>query len=255
MPTPFMHLHIAEQILEQTSVKGNGRLHTLLMAEWPAFYLGSVAPDVNAISDISREGTHFYKMPPAEEEMAYPTLLKKYPQLNNLPAISSAQAVCVAAYSAHLMLDLIWLREVVYPYFYLPKTLGSRQQREIIHFTLLTYLDTLALQALPKTAVSTLAAATDRQYLPFIEDVILYRWRDMLVAQLQPNEPIKTVEIYAERLGIAAPEFEANMQNSHWMQTHLFDQIPVGKVQAILQAAVPQSLDLISNYLKDKLSQ
>ncbi|VAW31521.1 hypothetical protein MNBD_CHLOROFLEXI01-4297 [hydrothermal vent metagenome] len=250
-----MHLHIAEQILEQSSVNGNGRLQTLLTAEWPAFYLGSVAPDVNAISDISREGTHFYKMPPDRQEMAYPTMLKMVPQLNNVLVMPAAQAVCVAAYSAHLMLDLIWLREVVYPYFYLPKTLGSRQQREIIHFTLLTFLDTLALQALPKTAVSTLAAATSRHCLPFIEDNLLHQWRDMLVAQLQPGAPIKTVEIYAERLGMSAAEFDANLQNKQWMQTHLFDKIPVDKVQAVLQTAVPQSLDLISNYLKDKLTQ
>lgn len=250
-----MHLHIAEQILDRVNVNGNGRLQTLLSAEWPAFYLGSVAPDVNAISDIPREGTHFYTMPPAREELAYPTMLKMYPQLNNLSVMPLAQAVCVAAYSAHLMLDLIWLREVVYPYFYLPKTLGSRQQRRLIHFSLLAFLDTLALQALPKTAVSTLAAANSNHCLPFIEDKVLRQWRNMLVAQLQPGQPVKTVEIYAERLGISAAEFAAHLQDTHWMQTHLFDKIPVDTVQAILRAAVPQSLDLINNYLKDKYNQ
>ncbi|VAW32085.1 hypothetical protein MNBD_CHLOROFLEXI01-5322 [hydrothermal vent metagenome] len=236
-----MHLHIAEQILELTVANGNGRLHKLLTAEWPIFYLGSVAPDVNAISDLPREATHFYKMPPDRQEMAYPTMLKRYPQLNDVAAMPAAQTVCVAAYSAHLMLDLIWLREVVYPYFYLPKALGSRWQREIIHFALLTFLDMLALQALPKTAVSTLAAATSRHCLPFIEDnLLLYQWRDVLVAQLQPGAPIKTVEIYAGRLGMSVAEFGANLQNKQWMQTHLFDKIPVDKVQAVLQAAVPQ---------------
>jgi Zinc dependent phospholipase C len=254
MPTPFMHLHIAEQIYQLAAANGNGRLQTCLSAEWPAFYLGSVAPDVNAISDIPRAGTHFYEVPPPREAMAYPTMLAQYPQLKNLSTMPAGQAVCVAAYSTHLMLDLIWLREVVYPFFYLPKALGSRQERRLIHFILLTYLDKIALDALPQTAVSTLAAANSRQWLPFIDDAVLNQWRDMLVAQLEPGAPVKTAEIYAERLGMTVTEFSTNLLNPRWMQTQLFDKIAVDKVQAILQTAVPQSLELTINYLKDRLN-
>ena len=245
-----MHLHVAEQIYDLASANDNGRLQKSLAAEWPAFYLGSVAPDINAISAIPREGTHFYTVPPDEDEMAYPTMLARYPQLKNMVAMPLSQAICVAAYSAHLMLDLIWLREVVYPFFYLPKDLGDRQQRRLTHFILLTYLDTIALNALPKTAVTTLAAANSRHWLPFIEDAILIEWRDMLVAQLQPGAPVRTVEIYAGRLGMSPAEFAANLQNPNWMQVQVFDKIPVDKVHTILQTAVPKSLELINNYLK-----
>ncbi len=245
-----MHLHVAEQIYTLAGLAGNGRLQTSLSAEWPAFYLGSVAPDVNAISAIPREATHFYKMLPAWEEMAYPTMLARYPQLGNPANIPPAQAMFVAAYSAHLMLDLIWLREVVHPFFHLPKSLGDRQQRRLTHFILLTYLDTIALNALPATAVSTLAAANFNQWLPFIEDSVLVEWQAMLVAQLSPGSPVKTVEIYAERLGISAAQFAANLQDPVWMQAQVFDKIPVDQVQQILQTAVPKSLDLIINYLK-----
>lgn len=249
MPTPFMHLHIAEQILEMSPVKGNGRLQTVLAAEWPAFYLGSVAPDVNAISAIPRESTHFYDMPPGETEMAYPTMLAHYPQLADLAMMSLGQAICVAAYSAHLMLDLIWLREVIYPFFHLPKDLGDRRQRSLTHFILLTYLDTIALNALPETAVTTLAAAQSDHWLPFIDDEILLAWQEMLVAQLQPGAPVKTIEIYAGRLGMSPAEFTANLQDATWMQAQVFDKIPVDKVQQILRKAVPQSIKLVCDYL------
>ncbi len=191
-------------------------------------------------------------MPPTPEEMAYPTMLKQHPQLNDLHKMPLGQAVCVAAYSAHLMLDLIWLREIVYPFFYLPKTLGTRQERELIHFILLTYLDNIALDALPQTTVSTLAVANSNQWLPFIDDAILNQWQKMLVDQLQPGVTIRTAEIYAGRLGMSAVEFNTNLLNPNWMQTQLFAKIPVDKVQMILQTAVPQSLDLITNYLKEK---
>lgn len=250
MPTPFMHLHVAEQIYTLAGSMGNGRLQSTLAADWPAFYLGSVAPDVNAISTITRETTHFYDMPPARDEMAYPTMLAQYPQLNNLAEMPSAQVIFVAAYSAHLMLDLIWLREIVYPFFYLPKHLGDRRQRQLTHFILLTYLDTIALNALPETAVSTLAAANPTGWAPFIPDAILGDWQAMLAAQLVPGATAQTVEIYAGRLGMSPAEFAANLQDPVWMQAQVFDMIPVAQVQQILQTAVPQSLDLITNYLK-----
>jgi hypothetical protein len=249
MPTPFMHLHIAEQIYEMASVNGNGRLQTSLSAEWPAFYLGSVAPDVNAISTLPRASTHFYDIPPEPDETAYGTMLAEYPQLADWQTMSPGQAVCVAAYSAHLILDLIWLREVVYPFFYLAQDLGSRQQRRLTHFILLTYLDTIALDGLPETAVSTLAAAESNQWLPFIDDEILAAWQEMLVAQLKPGAPVKTVEIYAGRLGITPEEFATNLQDPAWMQKQVFDKIPVDQVQQILQTAVPKSIDLINDYL------
>ncbi|GJM42416.1 MAG: hypothetical protein DHS20C20_26980 [Ardenticatenaceae bacterium] len=249
MPTPFMHLRVAEQILEMTAANGNCRLQTALAAEWPAFYLGSVAPDVNAISAIPRESTHFYDVPPAKADMAYPTMLARYPQLADITVISPGQAICVAAYSAHLMLDLIWLREVVYPFFYLAKDLGDRRQRRLTHFILLTYLDTIALNALPETTVTTLAAAQSCQWLPFVDDAVLAAWQEMLVAQLQPGASVKTIEIYAGRLGMSPAEFADNLQNPAWMQAQVFDKIPVDKVQQILQTAVPQSIDLIGNYL------
>lgn len=247
-----MHLHIAEQIFERLAAGGNGRLQHLLAAEWPAFYLGSVAPDVNAISTLPRESTHFYDVPPAPEETAYLTMLERYPQLNDAALLPPGQAVCVAAYSAHLMLDLIWLREVVYPFFYLAEDLGDRQQRRLTHFILLTYLDTIALSRLPETAVSTLAAARSHHWLPFIDDLILTAWQEMLVAQLQPGAPVKTIEIYAGRLRISAEAFAANLQNPAWMQARVFDKIPVDTVQQILQTAVPQSVELISKYLQQR---
>jgi len=245
-----MHLHTAEQIYARAGSMGNGRLQAILAAEWPAFYLGSVAPDVNAISTIPRRETHFYRVPPDEAEMAYTTMLARYPQLNDVAQMPPAQAMFVAAYSAHLLLDLVWLRQIVYPFFYLPKHLGDRQQRELTHFILLTYLDTIALQALPQTAESTLTAANSQQWVPFITDDILCSWQKMLVEQLAPGAPVKTIEIYAGRLGMSAEVFAANLQDPDWMKAQVFDKIPVAEVQAILQRAIAPSLELITHYLK-----
>ena len=252
MPTPFMHLHTAEQILsEMKEENGHGRILTQLEDEWSAFYLGSVAPDVNAISDISRDTTHFYSMPPAPELQAEAEMLAQFPELSHVEEISSDTAVFVSAYRAHLLLDLVWLREIVYPYFVQATHLGNREQRRLTHFILLTYLDTLALKALPETAVNTLANAHPNHWVPFIEDEILADWRDMIVAQLGPNSPVKTIEIYAGRLGMSPEEFATNLRDPNWMAEQVFGKIPVDEVQARLTEAVPSSIKIISEYLQN----
>lgn len=249
MPTPFMHLYVAEQIQQTAVQNGNGRLADYLLAEWPAFYLGSVAPDINAISDIRRADSHFYTLPPLPENDAVPEMLTAYPELARPQAMTADQAVFVAAYSAHLLLDLIWLRQIVVPFFFEAEHLGPPEQRRLTHFILLTYLDNLALQQLPETAVDTLSQASPNAWLPFISDELLGKMRDLLVDQLQPEAPIRTVEIYAGRLKMSEEEFAAALHDPAWMEANVFGKLPVEQIQGILQAAVPQSIQLISDYL------
>lgn len=246
MPTPFMHLQTAEKILAAVP---NGRFRTLLTQQWPAFYLGSVAPDYQTICDVPREVSHFYTFPPDPAIQAHAELLAKHPELVQVVNLPPEQSVFVAAYMAHLMLDLVWFWEIVLPFFVQAGKWGSRETRQLVHFILLTHLDTLALESLPQTAVSTLAAAHPQHWLPFAADDHLIRWRDMLVEQLHPGAPIQTVEIYAGRMGMTSAEFATHLHDPAWMQEHLFDNIPVDKVQAVLETAVPRSIDLITNYL------
>ena len=62
MPTPFMHLKIAEAIGSHADLHLAAR--ELLDANWSGFYLGSVAPDVQTVSRVPRDQTHFYDLPP-----------------------------------------------------------------------------------------------------------------------------------------------------------------------------------------------
>jgi len=251
MPTPFMHLQCAEQIRSalEASQGSNGRLPVLLRQEWPAFYLGSVAADFPSITGTPRVESHFYDMPPPVQAEAHVTMLEMYPELADSAALPPDQAVFIAAYGAHLMLDLLWFQQVLMPYFVEAPHLGDRQQRRLVHFILLTYLDTLALATLPEAAGTTLAAAEPQRWLPFVDDAVLARWRNMLVSQLQPGAAIQTVEIYAERLQMSPAEFAANLRDPKWMEANVFSKVPVAEIQARVAAAVPGSIALISEYL------
>jgi hypothetical protein len=154
----------------------------------------------------------------------------------------------VAGYSVHLLYDVIWLREVVDPYFFRAKAMGDRQQRMLVHFILLTYLDKLAFESLPSTAVHTLAAAQSEQWLPFADNEHLLQWRDLLLPQLQPGAMSSTVAVYARRLNLTPDEFAANLEDPDWMKAHVFSKLPVAEIQGILEAAVPRSVDLLLDY-------
>lgn len=247
MPTPFMHLQIAERILADDALKEVTR--QVVQSYLPAFYLGHVAPDYQTICNVPREKTHFYRLPPDPMYRGYLRMLATYPKLSQPATLGDEHAVFISAYCAHLMLDLRWYEDVLIPFFVEPIDWESNHQRFVVHNTLLTYLDKQAVKVLPKEAANTLADAKPMHWLPFATVEELTNWRDVLVDQLQPGARLRTIEIYAERLFLTPEEFAANLEESSWMDEYLFQRVPLQKVQEILTSAVHESVEMISNYL------
>lgn len=246
MPTPFMHLQVAERIKSDSRLLPTLRL--LIEKNFSAFYLGSIAPDVQSVTKQPRSSTHFYDLPPRPEDRAYPDFLATYPQLSKPEQLPPEQAVFVSAYCAHLMLDLRWYHEVLIPYFIEPVQWDDNHQRFVVHNTLLTYLDKIAVKSLPNGAGRILAAAEPDEWLPFVTDEDLTRWRDILVDQLQPGVPLRTIEIYAGRLYMSPEEFAKNLEEPAWMEEHLIRRVPVDSVIEMISSAVKESADLINQY-------
>jgi len=246
-----MHLQTAERILASEQLEPAVR--ELIQDNYPAFYLGNVAPDYQAICDIPREESHFYHLPPEPGNRGYDTMLARHPDLTAVEKLPPNKAVFMAGYSIHLMLDLRWYHEVLIPYFLLSEGWEDHRQRFIIHNTLLTYLDMLAVETLPEKAAEILETAVPDYRLPFAEDAKLITWRDMLVAQLQPGAMLQTIEIYAGRLSMSPEAFAANLENPAWMADHVFGKVPVENVQAILADAVGESIEIVSDYLMGRM--
>ena len=245
-----MHLAMAEKIQNRLRFDGeNGRLATLLTQNWSAFYLGSVVPDLSAISDVTREATHFYTVPIPPDVHAVPEMLAANPQLADAASLAPAHAVFVAGYSAHLLLDVVWLRDIVYPFFVIHDSWPDRQARRVAHFILLTYFDQHDRRTLPERADTILAAVHSSNWLPFAPDNAIHRWQTMLVEQLHPGAPSETINIYADRVGMTPIDFAASLNDPDWMADQVFGKIPVAEVRAVLETAVPRTIDLINDYL------
>ena len=251
MPSPFTHLYIAEKIQQEINNQHleKSRLAKTLAAGWAPFYFGSVAPDYQALSGQPREMTHFFKLPPEPGNQAYPRMFSQHPQLAAGDQIPNAQAAFVAGYAAHLLLDLIWFREVLIPFFHLAPDMGDYKERHLLHLILLTYIDKMALKQLPETAGQTLAQADPAGWLPFASDSDLKQWQGFLVPQLQPGAKSETVRIYADRLGMTAEAFAAKLDDQAWMNEKLFSRIPIDVVLDIVSTAVPKSMEMMNKYL------
>lgn len=248
-----MHLQVAERILAHPILQPE-IAHALVAAK-PAYYLGNVAADFQTIADVPREATHFYQLPPARETVAHEHMLDENPQLANSAALSSDHAVFVAAYRAHLLLDQLWYWDVLIPYFVEASDWDAdHRQRFLVHNTLLTYLDKLALDSLPQDAGDTLASAQPRRWLPFAGDGDLIRWRDLLVEQLEPGATVQTIAIYAERMRLKPATFAANLADPEWMQEQVFSKAPIQDVQAVITRGMEKSVTLISDYLMRQTS-
>lgn len=244
-----MHLQIAERIRAHSSLRDE--IRDQLRLAWPAFYLGSVAADFQTISDVPREVTHFYQLPPRRGVRAHEVMLEEYPQLADARELEEDHAVFIAAYRAHLLLDLCWYWHVLTPFFIEASGWsGDHRQRFLAHNTLLTYLDKVAYDSLPAHAGETLAKATPQHWLPFAGDGDLIRWRDMLVGQLEPGAQLQTTAIYAERLQMTAKEFAARIEDQEWMSEQVLCKVPLAEVQAIISHGMEQSIPLIHDYLK-----
>ena len=248
MPTPFMHLQIAERLLDHPELLPAVR--DRLVANWPAFYLGSVAADVQTITNASRSSTHFYKIPPSTDVVAFDQMLVSFPELAVAAVLTPAHAVMVAAYRAHLLADIRWFWDMTNPFFLEPIDWPvDHYQRFLVHNILLAYLDAEAVAALPAGAGGTLAAAEPAGWLPFVSDDALRRWRDMLADQLQPGVPVATVAIYASRMQIQADEFSARLANPEWMAKRVFKRVPLAALQASTRQVLDESVQLLNSYL------
>lgn len=245
-----MHLDIAEQILVHPKLAAP--IRSCLADHWSAFYLGSIAADYQSIGNVPREATHFYGLPMAvTEAVGWDKLQLEHPELADSSNLDVQSAIFLAAYGAHLHYDVVWYKQILVPFFWLSDRWEgvSKRDRFTVHNMLLTYLSGVSLARLPVSAETTLAAAHPNYAMPFIDIALLSKWQQLIVDQLAPGAPIHTVQIYAERLGMTPDEFAAKLRDQAWLQSQLFDRVPLAAVEEIFEQALDESVQLINSFL------
>jgi len=209
--------------------------------------LGHTAPDVKTVSGQKREESHFYTIPRTSDRPAYLALFDTRPELARADALSPSQAAFIAGYVAHLLLDELWLDDVFQRYFL--QDWGPLEERLFLHNVLRTWVDLRDQARLDGTMAQALEQAEPDDWLPFVDDEYLRRWRDWLVEQLTTGHRMETAKVLADRMGVPAAEVEAVVQSSEQMERRVFQHFPRSAMEAFRERGYRKSVMLVEWYV------
>ena len=248
VPTPFYHLFLVNELLSKPDLPD--RVQSQLEPYRDVFSLGCVAPDVQTVSRQSRDATHFFKLP-YQDGAIFPweRMLASHPSLARSSMLSPEQAAFIAGYLCHLQADWLWILEIFIPIFGPAGEWESYPRRLCLHNVLRAYLDEQILPSLPSGLGEELAGIGIKSWLPFVEEQHLRAWRNILVEQLQPAAPSRTVEIFASRDGISPDEFHRILGSEALIEKEIFTQLPRQRLQTYLQLICSANQRLLAAYL------
>lgn len=252
MPTPATHLalgqqmlHVGQQMLHQGDLSPAAR-HLLDRWQGP-FLLGHTAPDVKTISGQKREESHFYTIPRTSDRPAYLVLFDTYPELARADALSPSQAAFIAGYIAHLLLDELWLDDVFQRHFL--QDWGPLEERLFLHNVLRVWVDLRDQASLDGSTAQELQQTQPDDWLPFVGDEHVRRWRDWLVEQLTAGHRMETAKVLADRMGVPVAEVEAVVQSPEQMERRVFRHFPKCAMETFWERGYTQSVMLVDWYL------
>ncbi|MBH28441.1 MAG: hypothetical protein CL789_04310 [Chloroflexi bacterium] len=247
MPTPFYHIVIAEEILDNSRL--NASVHDLLFDCFPAFLFGNVAPDVQSISNYTREDTHFFSIDNVEKNVAYKALLSKHKELSNARRLSPVRSAFVAGYMAHLLLDQAWIVEVFKPVFGKDVNWGEFRERLFLHNVLRTFLDQRDYDRLPSDIDHKFALnLSATQWVPFIDNKDLHRWYKFVWEQLKDRLSSRTIEVFAARMDMEPEDFEEILLDDTLMEQRIFSRISRIRLYEFRQRALDNIIVMLNDY-------
>jgi len=254
VPTPFYHLSLAEELLNQPNLPEN--ISRFLQASRCEFLFGNTAPDVQVVSGQPRQETHFFNLPiQTGDPPAWELLQSEHPHLAAPEHLPVPQTAFLAGYLCHLQADWSWVKDIFAPVFGQRCSWGTFHQRLYYHNVLRAYLDLHILPELSPGMDACLSQVEPDGWLPFVQDRHLTEWRDLLSPQLHNGATPQTVEVFSSRQGISAPEYYALLGSEERMQKEVFEHLPLGLVQSYRQRVLDNNIQLLSDYLAFTLHQ
>lgn len=247
MPTPFYHLSIAYELLEHIELPT--KIRSQLTSNINTFLFGKTAPDVQVVSGQSREATHFFTLPPDSKTPAWERLIATYPALADASTLPEGQTAFLAGYFCHLQADETWITELFLPIFGPDADWADFRKRLYLHNVLRIYLDKQVLDTLPPETSTHLQATSPNNWLPFVEDMHFSEWRDYLAEQLLPGAAVHTIDVFADRQGLAPEEFMDILSSDVQMEEEIFTHISRNRLGEFRQNLLAKNLQLLQTYL------
>ncbi len=217
-----------------------------------AFLLGAIGPDVRALSGHSREATHFFDIPPTDPRLAHEIMFETWPKLGHVAALDRDHVAFVAGYVTHLIMDQTWVEMIVMPHLFINGLRwGTHHPNWRVYSLLMTYLEYQAAACFPAEATAQLAQAAPRNWLPFVEDQHLEKWRDHVVAHIVEGGARRISHFFAHSNGLSPEELEMIVASEERMDNEAFGIVPRERLIAFSREAARRSQNVVLAYLAD----
>ncbi len=247
MPTPFYHLALAHDMLASDALSAQNKAR--LQANWSSFLFGNIAADAQSLNHQKRVETHFFNVPFGKDEVAYQTMFAAHPQLEKANDLAAAHAAFIVGYMCHLWLDQRWIIKILMPVFIKDRITDDWTEALFLHNILRVHIDRQILPQLASGVGDELAAAAPVNWLPFVTDADLANWRDFVALQLQGKAPIRTVEVFAQRMKRDPAEFENLLSDKNALHERVLQYCSSEFLSSFRAQAVAHSVQLINTYL------
>ena len=248
MPTPFTHLRIAQDLLDDERLP---RLYRDLLArQLPAFQLGSIVADARVASGVGREVTHFYAYGRPIIDRPWRLMLRQHASLAQ--AQDEAHLAFLAGYVAHLATDEAWTLKMVRPQFWGRDWPGfERRDKFLALHLILTVMDERDEKALAPWQAQSLRRCEPNGWLPFMSDDVLRGWRDLVARQIMPGGESETLAIFGRRLQRDPAEIRAVLDDRAQMDLTLWRQVPPSLLATVERQAYAFTRDQLAVYLTE----
>jgi hypothetical protein len=225
-------------------------------ADRGAYYLGSTAPDIRAITRWERERTHFFDLNNFEHQDSVQSMFAAFPELSNRAAVTTGTASFMAGYITHLVLDEGWIAEVYRPLFGERSALGGSERANVMDRVIQFEMDRSRREdrATVDAMRAEIAATALDIAVGFMDMETLARWREVNLDFLQAPATWDRFRNVASRhlsaYGVTDPnEVEAFMAEVPSLLLETVDHVGWGRVQSYLDSALARARSQIQEYL------
>ncbi|HXH21776.1 MAG TPA: zinc dependent phospholipase C family protein [Dehalococcoidia bacterium] len=250
MPPPVLHMSLAKTIAD-------GLRLAEIEADRGAYYLGSTAPDIRAVTRWERERTHFFDLNNFGHQDSVAAMFAAFPELADRAKVSAATASFLAGYITHLVLDEGWISEVYRPLFGERSVLAGSERANVMDRVIQFEMDRRqredreTIEAMKADIAATALEVT----VGFIDIDTLRRWREVNLDFLRAPPTWERFRNVASRhlsaYGVTEPEhLEAFMAEVPSILQETVDHVGWDRVQAYLDGALARARDQLRGYLQ-----
>ncbi|MCC6904365.1 MAG: hypothetical protein IT326_00885 [Anaerolineae bacterium] len=214
-----------------------------------AFLLGAIAPDTRVFSNQPRESTHFFGIPPLGPRPEA-VMLDAYPAFASAAALDRPHAAFIAGYLTHLVMDYVWVEQVVMPCLYVEGLPWGARHPNWPHYCLvMAYLEVRASQQLDRPTGALMALAEPQAWLPFINDADLITWRDY-IADLIWNKGTRDILAHqAQQLGVSPEALARTIEDDDRFTETVHGKVTLAHLEAFRLDTARRSASVVLAYL------